>query len=46
MLGTELVLLCYFSIFIMVILQHISLVTEIVAVFQKKNVRHALPTRL
>ena len=41
-LGTGLVLLCYISVFIKVIVQHNSPFTEILAVFQKKNARHAL----
>jgi hypothetical protein len=45
-LGTELVLLCYISVFIKVIVQQTSPFTEIVAVFQKKNARHLLATRL
>ena len=45
-LETELVLLCYISVFTKVIVQQNSPFTEIVAVFQKKNARHALATRL
>jgi hypothetical protein len=41
-LGTELVLLFYISAFIKVIVQQNSPFTEILAVFQKKNARHAL----
>jgi len=44
-LGTELVLLCYVSVFIKVIVQQTSPFTEMV-VFQKKNARHLLATRV
>jgi hypothetical protein len=45
-LGRESGLLCYISVFIKVIVQQNSPFTEIVAVLQKKNARHALATRL